>query len=190
MRNAFRMDLPLNKKTASRLKVGMPVELTGTIITARDRAHKFLLGDGVPAELKRLLKGSLIYHCGPVVRRKGKSYSVLSAGPTTSARFGMYAKALAKRHGIAAFMGKGGMQNTGVPYLSAIGGTGALLAQHITKVRAVYKLREFGMADAIWVFEVSMFPAIVTIDSGGKSLHERVIKGSKKMYKEAMPDGC
>ena len=35
-------------------------------------------------------------------------------------------------------------------------------------------LNELGVPEAMWVFEEKDFPAIVTMDSHGKSLHEEV----------------
>jgi len=185
MADTIKITSPIGKKTASSLRVGDFVGITGTLITARDRAHRFLLavpgGSKVPAELKKQLSGSLIYHCGPIVRKKGGNFSVISAGPTTSARLNIYAANLAEKYGIGAFMGKGGMSRLPVPYLSAIGGAGALLARHIKKVRAVYLLEKFGMAEAIWVFDVEEFPAIVTADCMGNSLHNDILKESMEM---------
>lgn len=181
---------PLPKEAAASLRAGRRVSISGTLVTARDRAHEFLLSGKVPAELRELLQGSILYHCGPIVKKRGKKFSVVSAGPTTSARFGMYAPRLIKRYGISAVMGKGGMPALGVPYLSAVGGAGALLANHVTRVESVYMLTQFGMPEAIWVLHVRGFPALVTAGTHGASIHEKVIKHSTKIYTEAISDGC
>ena len=40
-------------------------------------------------------------------------------------------------------------------------------------------LREFGSPEAIWEFEVKNFPAVVTMDSHGNSLHKEVFAASQ-----------
>ncbi|MFH1225069.1 MAG: fumarate hydratase C-terminal domain-containing protein [Candidatus Diapherotrites archaeon] len=181
---------PLAKESAASLRAGQFVSISGTLVTARDRAHEFLLSEKVPAGLGELLHCGILYHCGPIVKKEGGRFRVIAAGPTTSARFGMYAPRLIKRYGISAVMGKGGMGALGVPYLSAIGGAAALLANRVTLVEKVYMLPQFGMPEAIWVLRVDAFPALVTADTHGGSIHEKVIKHSKEIYKEAISDGC
>ena len=38
---------------------------------------------------------------------------------------------------------------------------------------------EFGMPEAMWVIEVKDFPAVVTMDAHGKSLHEAIESQSR-----------
>jgi fumarate hydratase class I len=45
-------------------------------------------------------------------------------------------------------------------------------------------LKEFGVPECFWVFEVEDFPAVVTMDSHGKSLHEKIKRASKKAAKK------
>jgi fumarate hydratase class I len=58
-------------------------------------------------------------------------------------------------------------------YLHAIGGAASLIAQAVVKVLGVYKL-DFGVPEALWVIEVKDFPAVVTMDAHGQSLHAAV----------------
>jgi fumarate hydratase class I len=105
-----------------------------------------------------------------------------AAGPTTSIREEPYQADVIKRFGIRAVMGKGGMgkrtlaglKEHGAVYLHAVGGAAQFYARCLPKVRAVYLLEELGVPEAMWVFEARDFPAIVTMDSHGKSLHEEV----------------
>ena len=84
-----------------------------------------------------------------------------------------------KQFGIRGVIGKGGMadktlaacQEHGAVYLHAIGGAAQVLAECITKVRDVHMLEEFGSPEAVWELEVRDFPAVVTMDSHGESLH-------------------
>ena len=57
-------------------------------------------------------------------------------------------------------------------------GAAAYLAERITKVAGVWKLEEFGMTEAMWLLEVENFPAVVTMDAHGKSLHKEIEKVS------------
>jgi fumarate hydratase class I len=83
--------------------------------------------------------------------------------------------------GVRAVIGKGGMgrrtlaacQEAPAVYLHAIGGAATLIAQTVTRVLGAYKL-EFGVPEALWVIEVKAFPAVVTMDAHGQSLHAQV----------------
>ena len=65
-------------------------------------------------------------------------------------------------------------------YLSAIGGAAILYAKGM-RVKNIYK-QEFGMPEAIWELEVRELPLIVTMDSRGNSLHERIYQESKHSF--------
>jgi fumarate hydratase class I len=67
----------------------------------------------------------------------------------------------------------------GCVYLHAIGGAAQVLAECVKKVRNVYMMQEFGAPEAIWEFEVADFPAVVTMDSHGNSLHKEVFAASQ-----------
>ena len=67
----------------------------------------------------------------------------------------------------------------GSVYLHAIGGAAQVLAERIKKVRDVYFLDEFGSPEASWEREVDKFPAVVTMDSHGRSLHAEVAEASQ-----------
>jgi len=172
--------IPLTEKDIERLNYGDEVLLNGTIFTARDKAHLFLLQNNFEK-----MHNSVIYHCGPIIK-EGK---VVSAGPTTSARLNAYTPELIKKYDIKAVIGKGGMDKTVLNalkdkavYFAAIGGLGVIYAKSIA-VKNVYQ-EEFGMAEAIWEFEIKDFPVIVAMDSKGNSLYEEVLEKSENRYKE------
>src|ERR1041384_5953204 len=50
-------------------------------------------------------------------------------------------------------------------------GAAQVLAECIRQVRNVYFLEKFGSPEAIWELEVENFPAVVTMDAHGNSLH-------------------
>lgn len=178
--------LPLDDARVRALKAGDLVEITGRMVTGRDAAHAYLIEQDRP-ELRPLLEGSIIYHCGPVVKRERDEWSFVSAGPTTSIREEPYQAAVIERYGLRGVVGKGGMgpktlaacQQFGAVYLHAVGGAGAVIAASVKRVVAVHKLEEFGVPEAFWVIDVERFPAIVTMDAHGNSLHAEVDARSK-----------
>jgi len=169
---------PLKTKDILSLNAGDNVMLSGTIFTARDKAHLFLLAEDFPA-----VQNGIIYHAGPIIKNR----EVISAGPTTSARLNPYTPKLIEKYGIKAIIGKGGMNQSVVDalrgkavYFSAVGGLGVIYAKAM-KFKNVYK-EEFGMPEAIWEFEVKDFPVIVAIDSKGKRLYDETLEKSKKEF--------
>jgi tartrate/fumarate subfamily iron-sulfur-dependent hydro-lyase beta chain len=195
------LTLPLSDEAVRSLKVGDPVTLSGVMVTGRDAVHKWIMdtfikktrplqGDdlAVYEAIQPLLMGSAIYHCGPVVAGlESKDFRFVAAGPTTSIREEPYQGDVMRHFHIKGVIGKGGMgpktlaacrEVPGV-YLHAIGGAASLIAQTVTRVLTVYKL-DFGVPEAMWVIEVNNFPAVVTMDSHGGSLHAVIEERSKK----------
>lgn len=185
-----RLQTPLDEALVRSLRIGDQVLLSGRIHTARDAAHKYLASEGtspatLPAGLE--LQGGVLYHCGPVmVRDDGGSWRVTAAGPTTSAREEPYQGEVLRRYGVRAIIGKGGMGDAtrralaecGAVYLSAVGGAAQVLAASVQRVEDVYFLEDFGSPEAMWSLFVHDFPAVVTMDSTGESLHDRVLSQS------------
>jgi len=195
-----KVKLPLNDEVVRGLKMGDPVLLTGVMVTGRDTVHKWMIdtfvkktrppqGDDMEVyeAIKPLLHGSVIYHCGPVVGGLDtKEYRFVAAGPTTSIREEPYQGDVMRHFKIQGVIGKGGMgpktlaacQEVPGVYLHAIGGAASLIAQTVKRVLGVHKY-DFGVPEALWVIEVEDFPAVVTMDSHGQSLHVEVEKKSK-----------
>lgn len=178
---------PISEEQVRALKVGDAVEVSGVVFTGRDAVHKYLheggaLPDGVS------LRGGILYHCGPVVVKDERgAWKVTAAGPTTSTREEPYQWQIIRDFGVRAVIGKGGMgdrtleacREHGCVYLHAVGGAAQVLAERIERVRNVYFLEQFGSPEAIWELEVQKFPAIVTIDAHGNSLHQDVLASSR-----------
>jgi fumarate hydratase subunit beta len=175
----IQLQAPFNEEKVRALKVGDMVEITGTLFTGRDAVHKWLHeGNEPPVSFK----DAIIYHCGPVVMKKGKKWVVTAAGPTTSIREEPYQAGIIERFGLRAVIGKGGMgektrlacQKFGCVYLHAVGGAAQVLAEAIKEVRDVHMLEKFGSPEAIWELRVESFPVVVTIDAHGNSLHKDI----------------
>ncbi|NPA75718.1 MAG: fumarate hydratase [Euryarchaeota archaeon] len=170
---------------ARKYKVGDVIYITGNVILARDEAHKKLLEEGAPLELK----GSVIYHCGPVVTKKNGEWKVIAAGPTTSIRMEIFEDEFIARFHPAIIVGKGGMgertlkalKEHGAVYAAYTGGCGALAAERIKGVKEVHFLDELGIPEAVWVFNVEEFgPLVVAMDSHGNSIYDDVDEKAKK----------
>ncbi len=174
----IRIDLPVSEEAIRRLRVGDEVRLFGNIVTARDMAHKYMV-EQRPDWLRPLLAGSVIYHCGPVMKKTGRTWTAVAAGPTTSAREEPYQGTVIGEYQVRGVIGKGGMgpktlaalKEHGAVYLHATGGAACVLADVVKGVEGVHMLEEFGVPEAFWVFRVEDFPAVVTMDSAGGSLH-------------------
>jgi len=185
--NQVRLQSPGDRDVIRSLRVGDRVLLSGFIVTGRDLVHRMLARD-LPDSVRPLLRNAFIYHCGPVAVRDGAGWRIVSAGPTTSMREEPYQAGILKEYGLLGVIGKGGMgratsialAETGGVYLHATGGAGSLLASRIVGVPDVRYLAEFGVPEAMWVFQVSDFPATVTMDSTGSSLHESVLELSRE----------
>jgi len=182
--------LPASDADIRKLKAGDEVSITGTLITARDAAHKYLI-DTDGAEVRDILNGGMVYHCGPVVKKDASGkYSFVAAGPTTSIRTEPFEPPVIEKYHLRGVIGKGGMgagtlaacAKFGCVYLSALGGLATTLARSVVEVPAVYKLEEFGVPEALWVIKVKGFPAIVTMDSHMRSIHDEIETSSKAVY--------
>jgi fumarate hydratase class I len=201
------VQIPIHDDVIRDLRVGEPVSLSGIMVTGRDAAHKWLVetfikktrppqGDDLEVyeELKKLLNGGVIYHCGPVVSGLDtKEYKFVAAGPTTSIREEPYQADVMKHFNLKGVIGKGGMgpktlkgcQETPGVYFHAIGGAASFIAQSVQRVLGVYKL-EFGVPEAMWVIEVKDFPVVVTMDAHGHSQHALVEEQSRRVLEELL----
>ena len=201
------LTIPVSDEEIKKLHVGDQVRLTGVMVTARDAAHKYMIDTFIRregpipeserelhADLMHWLKGSFIYHCGPVVRQdEDGKWHFVAAGPTTSIREEPYQAEVIGHFGLKGVIGKGGMgprtlQACGdykAVYLHAVGGAASLIADSVKEVVTVEK-KEFGVPEAFWVIRVENFPAVVTMDSHGNSIHAEVEAKSKEKLDELL----
>ncbi|MDR1461149.1 MAG: Fe-S-containing hydro-lyase [Campylobacteraceae bacterium] len=176
MSNTVKITAPFDKESVKKLKAGDNVLISGTIIAARDAAHKALTealarGEKLPVELEN----ETIYYLGPSPAKPGQVIG--AAGPTTSGRMDKYTPAILEL-GVAGMIGKGyrskdvvdSIIKNGAVYMVAIGGAGALIAKTIKKYE-VLAYPELG-PEAIARLTVEDFPAIVAIDSEGNNFYE------------------
>ncbi len=183
------MTTPISEEVIRSLHVGQVVEVSGSVFTGRDSVHRHLYDGGkCPVDMR----GSAIYHCGPVVVKENGVWVVKAAGPTTSIREEPYQADVIRMLGLRGVIGKGGMgkqtleacREHGCVYMHAIGGAAQVLADVVTEVKDVYFLEKFGSPEAIWHFAVERFPVVITMDTHGNSLHSDVEGDSQKKLQE------
>ena len=175
---------PLDEKTVRSLKLGEIVNITGPVVTGRDEVHIRALeyldeGKDVPV----CLNEAALYHCGPIMKQnQDGSWSVVAAGPTTSARMNALEPRFIREFRIRAIIGKGGMskevveamKEVGCVYLAATGGVAVTYAEGLARVTG-HDWADLGMPEALWQFQTkSLGPLIVAIDASGNSLYENV----------------
>jgi fumarate hydratase class I len=199
----IKLTMPISDEEIRNLKVGDTVLLTGVMLTGRDAVHKWMIDtfvekkaapnkddEKIYQEIKPLLDGGVIYHCGPVVSGLDTGdYEFVAAGPTTSIREEPYQGRVMEHFNIKGVIGKGGMgaktlaacQTVPGVYFHAIGGAATLIARSVKKVLGVHKM-EFGVPEAIWVLDVEDFPVVVTMDSHGNSIHVEIEEKSKVVF--------
>ena len=189
-----KLSFPFTEEKIRALKVRDEVVITGTLFTGRDAVHKYLHDGGqLPPGVD--LKQGILYHCGPVIIKDEQgNWKCTAAGPTTSIREEPYQWQVIRDLNLRGVIGKGGMgdktlaacKEYGCVYLHAIGGAAQVLAECVKKVRNVYMMQEFGAPEAIWEFEVADFPAVVTMDSHGNSLHKEIFAKSQAALAERL----
>lgn len=187
------LQTPIDRKTTESLRAGDTVYITGTMITARDKAHirmaeYFATGKPLPFDLE----GSVVFHGAPIVRQTGDEWEIVAIGPTTSARMNDLEPPVIT-HGARIIVGKGGMDrrtlqalhDQGSVYLSMTGGAAVLGARMVKRVTGA-EWKDLGLAEAVWVLEVENFgPLTVSMDSHLHDLYEdnrcRVSENIKSM---------
>jgi fumarate hydratase subunit beta len=196
----FKLRTPISEGDARKLKVNDKLFLSGTIVAARDAAHKKALEkfkQGKPLPIN--LKGLAVFHCGPIAKKDNKKWRIVSAGPTTSTRMEHFEGDLIEAFKVRVIIGKGGMgkktteamRKCGGVYAVLTGGTGALVAKAIKNVKTVKWLRDLGMAEALWVFEVENFgPMTVAIDSHCNNLFEEIKRKAEEKRTEIYEKLC
>jgi len=193
----YHLRTPILEEEIRKLRVKDVIYITGTIVTARDQAHRRALEylkEGKPLPIN--LEGLAVYHCGPVVKKEGDKWVAVAAGPTTSTRMDIFEDELIKNFKVRVVIGKGGMGKRtteamakyGAVYGAFTGGAALLAAKAIKDIMGVEWL-DLGTPEALWIFEVEDFgPLTVAIDSHGNNLFMEVEKNveenRRKIYQK------
>ena len=177
---ARRVDLgTVTRDKVSSWKAGEMLLLSGTILTARDAAHKRIAdalaaGTGLPADVP--FANRFVYYVGPVDAVGDEA--VGPAGPTTASRMDRYMDQMLGATGILGTIGKAergpgavdAIRRHKAVYLIAVGGAAYLVSKAIPNARVV-AFADLGM-EAIREFEVEHMPVTVAVDSTGASVHQ------------------
>ncbi len=176
MAEKIRITTPLTEEDSRKLRAGQSVLISGTIIAARDAAHKAMTealarGEELPVDWHN----QIVYYLGPTPAKPGNPIG--SCGPTTSGRMDAYTPTMLDQ-GIKGMIGKGSrapeviesMKKNGVTYFAAVGGAAALISKSV-KAYEVLAYPELG-PEAVAKLTVEDFPAIVVIDSEGNNFYE------------------
>lgn len=172
----YNIDIENIKSYADVLKAGDIVNLSGTVYTSRDAAHKRMFeildnGGEMPFEIN----GACIYFAGPTPTPEGMVIG--SCGPTTSGRMDPYSPRLLDL-GLAAMIGKGprnkavceAIKRNKAVYFCAIGGAGALCAKGITECEEI-AFKDLG-CESVKRLKLNNFSVVVAIDANGGNLFE------------------
>lgn len=180
---------PLSESAVRALRLGQEVTVGGTVFIGRDEVHiRALEMREQGRELPFDMNGGVLYHCGPIARKKDGGWEIIAAGPTTSARMNTLEPLFIREFGVRAIIGKGGMSRPtveamrehGCVYLAFTGGAAVLAARGIKKVQRVEWL-DLGMPEALWVVEAKdLGPLVVAMDAHGNSLYDTVNAGAEK----------
>ena len=179
------LSTPITDDDIDKLKAGDVIAISGQILTARDQAHKRILEEGAPCDIK----GAVLFHAGPIIQEEKDNgvdssdsepkYKMVAVGPTTSMRMNPY-EADVLDMGAKIIIGKGGMDDSvrealkrnNAVYVVATGGCAALYVDKVKEIKGVNWL-DLGMPEAIWDLDVDSFgPLIVAMDSHGNSLYD------------------
>ncbi len=168
------------RKILSQFPVKTRLEMTGTIIVARDAAHariKQLLDEGKP--MPEYFKQFPVYYAGPAKTPTGMASG--SFGPTTAGRMDSFVDLFQSHGGSMVMIAKGNRSKQvtdackkyGGFYLGSIGGPAAILAQTNIKKVELVDFEELGM-EAIRRIEVVDFPAFIVVDDKGNDFFQEL----------------
>jgi fumarate hydratase class I len=160
--------------------VATRVDLTGTLVVARDIAHakiKERLDAG--EEMPGYMKDHPVYYAGPAKTPEGLPSG--SFGPTTAGRMDSYVDLFQSRGGSMVMIAKGNRsaqvteacRRHGGFYLGSIGGPAALLARENIRKVELLEYPELGM-EAIYRIEVVDFPAFILVDDKGNDFFRQL----------------
>ena len=175
------LDQPMEEvlKELSKHPVKTRLNLSGTLIVARDIAHariNEMLNEGKP--MPDYFKKHPVYYAGPAKTPKGMASG--SFGPTTAGRMDPYVDEFQSKGGSLIMLAKGNRSQQvtdackkyGGFYLGSIGGPAAILAKNSIKSVEVVDFEELGM-EAVRKIQVENFPAFIIVDDKGNDFFQQ-----------------
>ena len=199
----LRLTTPVTDEALAGLRLGDVVYLDGRIYTGREGVYRRVVDEGVALPVDPARVGNVNFHCSPAASVEPDGTTRVGAvTATASFRFAKWLDRWFEVAGCKVIIGKGGMTGEayrkhfvphGAIYLTTVGyGTGALLGRGIKRVAEVHWLKELGIAQAMWVFDIENFgPFLVESDLQGNSLFERtnaeIGKNLDRLYEGLKP---
>jgi len=184
MSEIIQLHTPLTKKDMLDLNIGDVLELTGTIFTARDAAHKRMqaaLAEGCPQPID--FTNQFIFYAGPCPTKPGRTMG--SIAPTTSMRMDSFVE-MTFQLGMLGMIGKGDRSDFvpglckqyGGVYLLSIGGASAMISDQV-KTCEVVAYEDLG-TESVKRLGVEKLRLIVGIDTKGRVFQKEQIKLYKR----------
>lgn len=168
---------PLTPEAIADLHAGDIVQLSGTIIVARDAAHKRMVDEMENGgTLPFSLKDEVIFYAGPAPTPPGAVIGPI--GPTTSYRMDPYTPYMLDK-GVRGMIGKGkrspevleAIKKYKAVYFGATGGTSVLLSASVTSSEELI-YPDLG-PETVLRLGIKDMPLVVLADMYGGNLYER-----------------
>ena len=175
----IQISTPLTREDMKNLVIGDVLELTGTIFTARDAAHKRMeTAWRENAQQPVDFSNQFIFYAGPCPAKPGRA--VGSIAPTTSMRMDSFVE-MTFQLGMLGMIGKGDRSDFvpdlckkyGGVYLLSIGGASAMISNQVKKVEVI-AYEDLG-TESIKRLTVEKLRLIVGIDTHGDVFQTREI---------------
>jgi len=176
------LDQPMEDvlKILAKYPIKTRLNLSGTLIVARDMAHarlKEMLDAGKP--MPEYMKKYPVYYAGPAKTPAGMASG--SFGPTTAGRMDPYVDHFMSLGGSMIMVAKGNRtqqvtdacKKHGGFYLGSIGGPAAILAKQSIKSVEIVDFEELGM-EAIRKIRIENFPAFIIVDDKGNDFFKQL----------------
>jgi fumarate hydratase subunit beta len=184
MQSTIQLQTPLTKQDIKNLHIGDILELSGTIYTARDAAHKRMQTAWLEHREQPIdFSNQFIFYAGPCPAKPGRA--VGSIAPTTSTRMDSFVE-MTFQLGILGMIGKGDRsafvpelcKKYGGVYLLSIGGASALISNQV-KTCEVVAYEDLG-TESVKRLEVEKLRLIVGIDTQGRIFQDEQIQKYKR----------
>lgn len=183
------LNTPLSEQDVRKLKISDLVLINGIIFGIRDLTQIYMFDQKHEPPVS--LKGAVLLHTAPSLKKVGNRWEPICVGTTTSTRMDRFTPGLIEKYGVRAIVGKSGllqgsleaMKKHGAVYLAIVGGAAALETLQIEEVVAVHW--EHLHPEALYEFRVKNFgPLTVAMDSHGNHLYFSVKNEAKRRLPE------
>lgn len=192
MNRETRLTVPFKDKAVRDLRIGDLVYISGHVFTGMNQFHIRAIEENIlpPLDFKTM---NVLIHMGPVMELVNREWRPVNMAPAASMPFDKHGATLIRKIGLKGIIGKttmgsesmAAMKEVGCVHLTAVGVMGNTLASQVKRVLDVHFSDELGKTEATWVMELEdAGPFIVSIDTHGKNLFQRVNRIVQKRCKD------